>query len=606
MHTSPSVKSGPAFSWVADDDLPPDSKPSMRSPLPVEHFNNVHVSQSKRQEYKDLVRQRVSSMLADEHRYMERRAQQHPVVQHTEWKLLRRIRDFKVYKRRFQGRSRQDVAAEEELPEVAIAVERGNPVMLVDGMVSGTIEDMLYGMSATTQEEMMTGFSITASPEDAALLSIIEHSTVEDPLRSAELLWVLSKFPILNSRDVCFLKATGVGRDGKGVPYGYMVLHSVDVPECPPFDYRKTKILRAKMFFSFLFRESSPGSLNVIGRGIFDLAGGEMLKLVLPHATALIIDGLLKSSSCGEAKKLTLLACQNSDERRKLKALSKKSVCSMCIRGNGRVLPGTRLRLCEVCGVPICKSCTIKNKRMFTGTRKPWHEATCCATCSQQAKRITGVRLGDPDFLVVAEFYSNKSHIPSSSSLSCSAVAVKLATPSPEASTKQDMVDYSPAHSIEEGKHDAAKTTSSIVVTNSTIDDSCADFDFNVSFSSTLSGVNSGECRLHSSAYFHRNVDLVEKLEPRTGVSVDLLKEYAELGDFTEEKVSSGVQAWNESYTVDVDKFTKEGCTVDTDDSLKPSRPTNMVEWMMELQTSAEQAFITAKANEEIMKKAMR
>ncbi|KAL3670168.1 hypothetical protein V7S43_004483 [Phytophthora oleae] len=586
MPPSPSASSRAARSYAIDE-LSADNMPALRSPLPAGYFGDIQISTSKRQEYHEIVRRRVNSMLADEHRNMERRAQQQPVVQESEWKFFRRIGALKVYQRRLRGRSKQEVAAEEEFPEAAIAVERGNPSMLADGSVAGTIQDMLYGLSATTQGELMTGLSFTAPPQDAVLLSVVERSTVEDPLHSAEILWVLTKMPILNPRDVCYLKATGVGKDGKGRSYGYMVLHSVDIPECPPFDYRKTKVLRAKMFFSFLFRETSPGYVDVMGRGVFDLAGGELLKLVLPHATTSVIDGLLRGVSCGEAKRLTLLAMRNHEERRKFKMLSKKSVCSMCIRGNKTLLSGVRLKSCDVCGVPICKNCKIKDKRMFTGTKHPCRAVVCCASCSQQAKGIAGVRLGEPEFIVVAEYYSKNRPIASSSS---SAVAVTLSTLSLEASVQQDTV----ARNYEAGKSELTSLISdakSVAVTNSTIGDSCADFDLDVSFSGTLSERNSGEFRVH----FNPKDYVEEEPEP---VSAELLQEYAEL-DVAEETGSSGVEAWGGSYRGDPDDFTKPGTS-------SKQRPNNMLEWMMELQSSAEEAYFTAKANEEIMKKSMR
>ncbi|KAF1776057.1 START-like domain [Phytophthora cactorum] len=481
---------------------------------------------------------------------------------------------------------------DEEFPEAAIAVERGNPSMLANGSVSGTIEDMLYGMSATTQEEMMTGLSITHPPQDAVQLSVVEKSTVKDPLRSAEILWVLTKMPILNPRDVCYLKATGVGTDRNGKPYGYLVLHSVDLPECPPFDYRRTKVLRAKLFFSFLFRETSPGYVDVMGRGIFDLAGGELLKFVLPHATTALFNVILKGGSCGEAKKLTLLAFRNYDERRHSKALTKKSVCSMCIRGNKGML---RLRSCDLCGVPICKKCKIKDKRIFTGTKHPSREAVCCATCSQQAKGITGVRLGEPEFIVVAEYYSKSRPTSSSASSGLSAAAATLSTLSLEASARQaqqstverdnDTGTSEPTPSL---LSDPGKTASSVAVTNSTVGDSCASFDFDVSFSSDR---NSSEYR------FKYGENLDEEPDSGPAISAELL---AELGDVTEE---TAPKAWSDNYGVDGDDFAKPVACYRT---ASKRRPNNMLEWMMELQSSAEEAYITAKANEEIMKKAMR
>ncbi|GMF18806.1 unnamed protein product [Phytophthora lilii] len=519
MPSSPSAKSR------AVDDETFDAMPALRSPLPAGYFGDV---------------------------------------QETEWKFFRRMGDLKVYQRRFRGRSRQEVAAEEDFPEAAVAVERGNPSMLADGGVSGSIEDMLYGMSATTQEEMLTGLSFTAPPQDAVLLSVVERSTVEDPLRSAELLWVLTKLPILNPRDVCYLKATGVGRDGKGKPYGYMVLHSVEMPGCPPFDYRKTKVLRAKMFFSFLFREVTPGYVNVMGRGIFDLAGGELFKMVLPHATASVIEGLLRGVSCGEAKKLTL-------------------------------------------------NCKVKDKRMFAGTKQPCREVVCCQTCAQQAKALTGVRLGEPETIVVAEFYRNKLPSSSSSSSSRSGVAT-LSTPSLITSARHVEQDMA-AHSYEAGKSeptsmlsDAGKTNSSMDVTNSTVGDSCAGFDFDVSYSGTLSDLNSGPHRLSFNAYARDDDHLEEEPGSGPAVSAELLKEYAELDNPSPRSDSSGVKAWAGSYRVDAEDFTKPAAQTGAYDcgSSSKRRPNNMLEWMMELQSSAEEAYSTAKANEEIMKKSMR
>jgi hypothetical protein len=574
--------------------------PSLRSPLPDGYFAPVQVSTAKRKEFREIVRCRVNSMLADEHRHAERRVQQHPLVQETEWKFFRRMGDLKVYQRRLRGRSKQEVAAEEAFPEAAIAVERGNPSMLAHGRVSGTIEDMLYGMSATTQQEMMTGLAFTAPPQDAVLLGVVERSTAEDPLLSVELLWVLTKLPILNPRDVCYLKATGVALDGMGRPYGYMVLHSVDIPECPQFDFEKTKVLRANMFFSFLFREGTPGYVDVMGRGIFDLAGGELLKLVLPHATTSVMEGLLRGGACGEAKKLTLLALQHRQERRKLKTISKNSVCSMCIRrGKKGIFSGVRLRSCRVCGVPVCKICSVKDARVFLGASEPSPVVVCCATCVQQAKRRTGVRLGEPEFLVVAEFYRGNSS-PSSSYSDRSAVAATLSTPSVVTSARHTGLETgksAPASVLS----DAGKTSSSVgVMTNSTVGDSCAGFDFDVSFSSDL---NSGEYHLNSNVYD----ELDEEPEPKPAVSAELLHEYAELGNVAEE--ASGVKAWDENYRVASDDCTKCAARTDPFDhatSSSKQRPSNMLKWMLELQSSAEEAYITAKANEEIMKKSMR
>ncbi|KAF4323944.1 hypothetical protein BBO99_00002363 [Phytophthora kernoviae] len=255
-----------------------------RFPLPAGYFGDVELSATKRQEYHEVVRSRVSTMLADEIRYAERRDQQHPIVPVTEWKAKPPIGELNVYQRRRRGRSNSELAEDENFPEGKSAVTRGNASIVANGRVKGSIEDMLYGMSATTQGDMMTGLAYTAPPKDCVLLGVVEQATAEDPLHSAELLWVLTKIPLIKQRDVCYLKATGVeyDRDGR---YGYLVMHSVDLQECPPFD-SAAKVVRAKMFFACLFRERAPGHVDVVARGIFDLSGNELLKVLLKGATA--------------------------------------------------------------------------------------------------------------------------------------------------------------------------------------------------------------------------------------------------------------------------------------------------------------------------------
>lgn len=309
-----------------------------------------------------------------------------------------------------------------------------------------------------------------------------------------------------------------------------------------------------------------------------------MLKFVLPHAATALFTAILKSASCGEGKKLTLLAFSHYDERRHFTELTKKSVCSMCISRRGML----RLRMCDVCGVPICKKCKIKGKLIFTGTKHPSREAVCCATCSQQAKGITGVRIGEPEFIVVAEYYSKGRPTSSSASSGLLAPTATLSALSLESSVRQAQQSTVERDHDTGTPDDAGKAASSVAVTNSTMGDTCASFDFDVSFSSDR---NSSECLFKAGENFDE--------EPDTGpaISAELL---AELDDVTEE---TAPKAWSDHYGVDVDGIAKPVAHYRT---ASKRRPNNMFEWMMELQSSAEEAYITAKANEELMKKSMR
>ncbi|KAF4323945.1 hypothetical protein BBO99_00002362 [Phytophthora kernoviae] len=158
---------------------------------------------------------------------------------------------------------------EEDFLEARQAVESGHPSVIAAGRVDGSIENMMYGLSATSMADLITGFSYyTPPPKECALLGHLEHATPEDPFHSADFIWALPKLPsFVDQLDVCFLKATGMGVDEYGKRYGYLVLHSVELPQCPEFN----KITRAKMYFACLFRETDDGYLDVMARGIFNL-----------------------------------------------------------------------------------------------------------------------------------------------------------------------------------------------------------------------------------------------------------------------------------------------------------------------------------------------
>ncbi|RLN55786.1 hypothetical protein BBJ29_005934 [Phytophthora kernoviae] len=215
---------------------------------------------------------------------------------------------------------------EEDFLEARQAVESGHPSVIAAGRVDGSIENMMYGLSATSMADLITGFSYyTPPPKECALLGHLEHATPEDPFHSADFIWALPKLPsFADQLDVCFLKATGMGVDEDGKRYGYLVLHSVELPQCPEFN----KTTRAKMYFACLFRETDDGYLDVMARGIFNLEANRTVRLMLGSATAYFIAGLFNSVGIGESKKLTLMARRNQAR----KNFTQKSVCMKCFQ----------------------------------------------------------------------------------------------------------------------------------------------------------------------------------------------------------------------------------------------------------------------------------
>ncbi|RLN02372.1 hypothetical protein BBJ28_00020228 [Nothophytophthora sp. Chile5] len=392
-------------------------------PLPKGHFGRIQVSAAQKQQYHEVARRRLDAMLADEKLYAERLASNEPCLSPTDWKFVRAHDELKIYRRRRRGRSLEEVAADEDFPEAVAAVANGQPSIVAMGSVAGSIEDMLYGFADTTHEEMRTTTSFLDPHTDSAMLRVFELATATDPLHFFGLKWLYNQegpSAFVLPRDLCFLEAMGVEHDSDGKRYGYIVLHSIDLPECPPFDRQKTNVIRAKLFLTCVFRDAAPGVIDVLVRGIFDL-GGELRRLampyaaLMPYATASFIGGLLRSVDCADAKKLTLLARNNAVTGRYRDALNlhmdgrtpKHGVCAVCIKrgGTSPLSCLVRLRWCRICGVAICSKCSVKNKRVFLGSERPCSACVCCPSCAQEAQSMTDLRPAEPEYAVVADFF---------------------------------------------------------------------------------------------------------------------------------------------------------------------------------------------------------
>ncbi|KAG6586749.1 uncharacterized protein IUM83_16669 [Phytophthora cinnamomi] len=459
----------PAEGWVSDDlrlQAAEGRSPIRQFPISP---GAVNLTSAQRQHYADIVRERVDSMLAHEQSWLERRDQMLPPLDPDEWKQVKMSKQLRFFKRVRRGRTLQQLASEESLPDVRQAVVNGYSSMMCDGQVWGSIEDMMFGMTASSQEDLMTGFWYKNPPHDCVWLGSAEGATLEDPFRSADFIWALPK--IAFNVDICYLKATGVERDRDGKRYGYLVLHSVELTQCRPFDARK--ISRAKMYFTCLFREVTPGYVDVRVRGIFDLGKnrGKIAKKLVTAATKSFMIGLLNGVGIGLAKKLTLISRRN---RNALRA-PKQSECSVCLKAERRSLFGMGVSLlqCGVCGATVCSNCIANAKQsLFLGVSKPCSECACCRNCMHEARSTRGIRPEDPEFQVIAEYYLKRR---TQSSLSLNS-PVTSASRSPLAPRYQ--LDTVTRNRGSRRRNSILKTTwSADMPTNSTADESFLDTD---------------------------------------------------------------------------------------------------------------------------------
>ncbi|KAG7389905.1 hypothetical protein PHYBOEH_007193 [Phytophthora boehmeriae] len=476
----------------------------MALPLPRTDFPPVNVSAVERRRLSAMVRRRVISILEDERHYSDRLRNKESVVHPWEWKSMGKSslqKGLQIYRRRRRGRSLRQLAMDEDFLEARQAVELGHPSVIAAGRVNGSIENMMYGMSATSLADLLTGFSYyNPPPKECALLGHLDHATPEDPFHSADFIWALPKLPsFVDQLDVCYLKATGMGVDEDGKSYGYLVLHSVHLPECPEYN----RITRAKMYFACLFRETDDGYLDVMARGVFNLKASRTVRFMLASATASFIAGLFNGVGVGESKKLTRMARRNQARQN----FAKKAKCTKCLERPSSWSWRVSLHLCRVCGVTICSKCFAKDseKPLFLGTKKPCSKFKCCSDCRGKPIDTIGIHPAEAEFTVIADFYLT---CPQQVSLSSS-------------DSDEDDANLDTMHRNRK-LDDALATNSSAMLTNSTADASLAGYEFENDRFSDMSELDSVDFSFSSRKDIEDDdLDLETELRPETVTGSD-------------------------------------------------------------------------------------
>ncbi|ETK78356.1 hypothetical protein L915_15592 [Phytophthora nicotianae] len=476
---------------------------SVKFPLPKDHFGQVNVSIEQTEEYRSLVRRRIDGLLADEEIYAVRKANHQPRLDPAAWKFVRSQDEVKMYRRR--RRAQKTKAKLGNVPDSIIAL----------GRVPGSIEDLLYGNFSTTQEETQTTMAYEHEPTDCALLRVLELDAPEDPLHFLGLKWILKKMPLTTPRDACYLEAMGVEKDTNEQRFGYIVLHSVDILQCPPFDRRRNDVIRGEVHFAGLFKETTPGFVDIMVRGTFDLFG-DLPRHVVPLASMSFISGILKGVDCAGAKKLTLLARHNAVSGYNLdavyqdEAFAKDAVCSVCIKRSKRLFASTRLRACRVCGLAICSKCSAKNKRLFLGSERPCAFAVCCPNCVLEAQQMTGMRPCEAEYAVVADFYLHGPALESYSGALDAAVAQQQYMASLSASEVDESDWWRDDKTDTASVADAVQEAGRERTTDATLDESWVGRDFMDRYASTLSDINGFSSSAEEEDDYALDVETVE------------------------------------------------------------------------------------------------
>lgn len=364
-------------------------KPNL--PLPKGFFGDARLSAEQHSKFRNIIRQRLASALRDEHAFVNVNQRQ---VDAAQWRLVKKKHQLRIFRRRRSGGALSSVTGDEDT---------WKPSMLSVGRMEGTLEDVIYGSYDKSYEEMKTTLAYAdVTTKDCTVLQTLELATPQDPFHYLGLKWIVTQLPavlFIKSRDFCYIEAMGIERDAHGTGrFGYIILHSVDLQCCPPFDRRA--VVRGKTQLSFIFREPVPGIVEIFSQGLFDPAG-ELIQKFVTIMTSEVLAGVFMMAKCAEAKKLTLLALRNHQDTTKMDGSSSNELLKSCFVCKGIAGMFSKLKLCRICDVTVCSQCRVR-KAVFVGPLRSVRKVSCCRACLVQAQNME-IRPAEPQFSILGE-----------------------------------------------------------------------------------------------------------------------------------------------------------------------------------------------------------
>jgi hypothetical protein len=247
------------------------------------------------------------------------------------------------------------------------------PKLLGLGSVVGDFDDVVYGLlSPDVASTKVNTAYVDDDIVDCDVLATIQRGTFEDPLRFVGIKWLAKSTPstsLVWPRDVTVVEATGVYVDPKGQRYGFHVMHSVEVPQCPSLAH--LGIVRGQISSCVLFK-STPDRRSV---EIFMTAhaepGGNLRASIAMSSEVDRLMGFAKAVYTAEKKKLGWLLRESylaaRARQRGIGAFhiaiqtdaKGRQCCALCVR------PFSTFRSrvgCELCHTVVCSRCETTRK----------------------------------------------------------------------------------------------------------------------------------------------------------------------------------------------------------------------------------------------------
>lgn len=307
--------------------------PGASMPISAKFLPHIQLTPDDEAEYKRLADDSLRETLLAYEDFLYARDRR---MDTKRWKVVKERENVKVYRSRSGSLSRSDsssslsststptmmstpssssyrragstkVSITELGPKAATAASSKLPLMLVHGVIQGTIEDAMYGSyvddTASLRRRMEYDKDVL---EDAAVLGTIETATsVNDPFHHLNVVWLLHNFPGLNAvvkrRDFLTLNKTGTTTTSRGERIGYSIMQSMqhrDLPELTP-----AGIVRGQLSYCLLFRQIDNERVDLFNQTVVD-PGGSIMNFIVAADTAQSLLSCGKVMNSAHKKKL--------------------------------------------------------------------------------------------------------------------------------------------------------------------------------------------------------------------------------------------------------------------------------------------------------------
>lgn len=359
----------------------------MKFPLPADTFPPLALSREDERRLENAAEVIVQKTVR---RYYELLTLHNGVVDEKHWKKVKTRDSLRAYTER-RVSSDDSGSSASNLSSITEEANNGKPTtsLLAVGSMPGTLDDVMYCVVNVSVEDMMLKSAyIEDSFVDWAVLASIVKPSERDPYRNLSIKWGVKKNPrlvamVMRIRDMVYVESTGIAVTPSGERIGYLVYHSVSIPEIR--ELRELNIMRLEVSACLLVRQRDDKTVETYSRTLVSPTGDVPTSLLALH-TANVALSVSKHVHCAKMKKLTrilssqaqssarlapetklFLSSSSSSTRSSNDQQSHSAACAQCSQSlGGGWLPfaSSKEKSCHVCCERICSRCRV-HKTMY-------------------------------------------------------------------------------------------------------------------------------------------------------------------------------------------------------------------------------------------------